>query len=92
MERFLIRLESPASSSQAAPAVRDRPTAAAEIHTQTLPASQTTVIQSLSTSELLDVNLQALLQQLTHNIAQEVGRIAQKLRGEIDHLGEHTDI
>lgn len=43
------------------------------------------------TVAVLDLKLQSLLQDLTHNIAKEVGKIAHELRGEIDQLGELTD-
>lgn len=40
------------------------------------------------TAEILDASLQSLLQAITHNIAQEVGK---ELRGEIGQLGERND-
>lgn len=43
------------------------------------------------TVAVLDLKLQSLLQDLTHNIAREVGKIPHELRGEIDQLGERTD-
>lgn len=46
---------------------------------------------ALVTVEVLDLRLQALLQSLTHNLAKEVGKLAHKLREEIDQLGERTD-
>lgn len=36
------------------------------------------------------MKLQSLLQSLTFNITQEVGKLAQELRGQIAHLGERT--
>lgn len=48
--------------------------------------------KSLLTPELLDEKLQVLLLQLTHNISQEVGKIPQELREEIDQIGERTDM
>lgn len=39
----------------------------------------------------MDEKLQALLHHLTCNMSQEVGKISQELRGEIDQLGERTD-
>lgn len=44
------------------------------------------------TADVLDTKLQSLLQAITHNIAQEVGKLAKELRGEIDQLGDRTDI
>lgn len=42
--------------------------------------------------DVLDVKLQSLLQAITHNIAQEVGKnLAKELRGEIGQLEERTD-
>lgn len=43
------------------------------------------------TADILDTKLQSLLQAITHNIAQEVGKLAKELRGEIDQLGDRTD-
>lgn len=43
------------------------------------------------TVAVLELKLQALLQDLTRNISKEVGNIAQELRGKIDQLGAHTD-
>lgn len=43
------------------------------------------------TAEVLDAKLHSLLQAITHNIAQEVGKVAKELRGEFDQLGESND-
>lgn len=43
------------------------------------------------TVAVLDSKLNSLLHDLTHSIAKEVGKIAHKLRGEIDQIGEHTN-
>lgn len=40
--------------------------------------------------EMLDLKLQALTQQFTRGIAQEMGKISRELRGKIDLLGERT--
>lgn len=87
MEQFLLRPQSPASGNQDdLPEPTDPPTAAKGSSTGGLP---TLLIEPTATVtvEVLDIKLHALLQELTHNITKEVGRIAHKLQGEITQLG-----
>lgn len=56
--------------------------------TQDTPAMSPQVTQAVLTPKLLDVKLQALLQQLTHNFAAEVGKLSQELRGKIAKIGD----
>lgn len=44
------------------------------------------------TPDMLYEKFQTLLLQLTCNISQEVGKLSQELRGEIDKIGECTDM
>ena len=55
---------------------------------QRAPSAEAT---DMVTVAVLDHKLQSLLQNLTHNITKEVGKITQELRKEIDQLGERTD-
>lgn len=90
MDRFLTRPQSPVLITQGDP----------EKYISTLMAdhnSQKALLphfpspsQSVLNPELLNVKLQALAQQLTRGIAQEVGKISRELRAEIDQLGEYT--
>lgn len=90
MDRYLTRPQSPVLISQGDPEDYVR-TLMAEDSTQPAPSSQhPSSPQALLTPELLDFKLQALAQQLTRGIAQEVGKISRELRGEINELGEHT--
>lgn len=90
MERFLYRLQSPASNTPT------EPTDAADLLASALGifhmgnTSQQTNPAKAVTVAVLDLKLQTLLQDLTSNIAKEVGRIVQELRGEIDQLRECT--
>lgn len=94
MERFLTRPATPASSTQGDPEemlgtfLREDPPAPAQSASGPLAPSAP---MSILTPELLDEKLQALLHHLTHIISQAVGKNSQKLKGEIDQLGERTD-
>lgn len=94
MERFLLRPQSPASSSPADPPDPADLPLTTEGTPQGNPMLQQTQLSEstvMVTVAVLDLKLQTLLQDLTHNIAKEVGKIAKELRGEIDQLGECTD-
>lgn len=94
IERYLHRPQSLASSAAVGPADPAEPRLTFE---KTPPVayrsqqSQASNIIDVVTVAVLDLKLQSLLQDLTHNIAREVGKIAHELRGEIDQLGEPTD-
>lgn len=91
MERFLLRPQSSASSIPAdtLDATDHLANVPGIFHTDSPP--QQSDPAELVTVAVLNLKLQALLQDLPRNIAKEVGKIAHELRGEIDHLGEHTD-
>lgn len=86
MERFLYRLQSPASNTPT------EPTDAADLLASALGifhmgnTSQQTNPAKAVTVAVLNLKLQTLLQDLTSNIAKEVGRIAQELRGRLISL------
>lgn len=55
-----------------------------------IPGTPSPPPQGVLTPDILDEK-QALLHQITRNIAVEVGKISQDLWGEITQIGEHTD-
>lgn len=83
MDRYLHRPASAASSTQE---VALDPPELQELETGTLFDTPHTPAQGSSpplTAAILDAKLQSLLQALTHNIAQEEGKLAKELRGKI---------
>ena len=94
MERFLFRSQSPAPSNAAVlsevtdscPAILDDPS-----EVDGSQRAMSVVATDVVTVAVLDLKLQSLLQNLTHNITKEVGKITQELRKEIDQLGQRTD-
>lgn len=92
MERFLTRPASPVSISQEDPFEHIHVLMAKSFSQTISPVLQTYSSQSLLTPEMLDEKLQTLLLQLTRNISQVVGKLSQQLRGEIDQIGECTDM
>lgn len=86
MEKFLTRSGSPASSDPTSQTLRsaDSPDQMAEV-------SQLSQAPPGLTVDILDAKLHTLLQNISHTIATEVGKIAQDLRGEIALVEERTD-
>lgn len=95
MDRFLTRPTSPALHLQAdlpSKIMLTRQGRYTYTHTHGFTPSQIPASQFFLTPKLLDEKLQTLLHRITHNIVQEVGKISQELRGELDQLGEHSDV
>lgn len=90
MDRFLYRSQSPASHTPTEPTDTADLLAPTPGVFHTRNANQRANPTEVVTVPVLDLKLQTLLQDLTRNIAKEVGKIAQELRGEIDQLGELT--
>lgn len=91
MEQFLLRMPSLASGTQDDPPEPTDPLTLMDglpIGGPPLPLKGPAVAVTV---EVLDVKLQTLLQDLTHNIIREVGKIAHELKGEITQLGGRTD-
>ena len=97
MDRFVLRPQSPAPVfliAVTAPLEVNPLTDPSLFTIQTAPQSPASTPPAMAapvTETVLDQKLQALLQNLTNNIAKEVNKLAHELRGEIDQLGERTD-
>lgn len=89
LDQFLYRLASPAlSEREDPPEPMDLLAEGALLGASFTPPMEPT---SAITVEVLDMKLHTLLQNLTHNIPEKMGKIAQELRGKIYHLGDRTD-
>lgn len=91
MARFLLRPVFPGSSAQDNPPDPMDQLATGGGNPLHVPHSQPPGSLTPLTAEVLDAKLNSLLENITHNISLKVGKIAQELREEIDHLGERTD-
>lgn len=86
MDRFSNR---PSSTASETPENSQTTSEQPELNTSTLFDNAPTPTSGLSTpltAEVLDVKLRTLLQAITHNITQKVGKLAKELRGEVDQL------
>lgn len=90
VDRYLTRPQSPVSISQGDPQDYVSSLMVEDGSQQALPPHMPPSSQPVLMPEMLDLKLQALAQQLTRGITQDLGKISRKRRGEIDLLGECT--